>query len=150
LDPHRKLLRRDRAGAADGEPGPGKRVPPDQPLGQAELAAQRAHLVLEKLAQGLDQLQLQLQLHPLGQAAHIMMRLDGDRGAAEQRARFDDVGIERALRQELRASELMRLLVSGAFPMGRLIAAPVWLQTDVPPSSGSGGLHRPDSNVKSY
>ena len=47
-------------------------------LGQAELAAERAHLVLEELAQRLDQ----LELHALGQAADIVVRLDGDAGAA--------------------------------------------------------------------
>ena len=43
-------------------------------LGHAQLAAQRAHLVLEQLAQRLDQ----LHAHPLRQAADIVVRLDGD------------------------------------------------------------------------
>ncbi len=45
---------------------------------QAELSAERADFVLEELAQGLDQ----LQVHALGQAADIVVRLDGDGGAA--------------------------------------------------------------------
>ena len=86
-------------------PGPGKGWRSDQPLGQAQLAAQRAHLVLEQLAQGLDQ----LQLHALGQAADIVVRLDGDAGAAGEAHALDHVGIERALRQELGAADLVRL-----------------------------------------
>ena len=57
-------------------PGPGKRVAADEMLGQAELAAERPHLVLEQLAQRLDQ----LHVHALGQAADIVVRLDGHRG----------------------------------------------------------------------
>ena len=49
--------RRDLAGHADGEAGARERVAADEGLGQAELAAERAHLVLEQLAQRLDQLQ---------------------------------------------------------------------------------------------
>ena len=47
-------------------------------LGQAELAAERAHLVLEQLAQRLDQ----LHVHALRQAADIVVRLDRHRRAA--------------------------------------------------------------------
>jgi hypothetical protein len=47
-------------------------------LGQAELAAEHAHLVLEQLAQRLDQ----LHVHALGQAADIVVRLDRHRRAA--------------------------------------------------------------------
>ena len=59
-------------------PGPGERVAPDELLGQAELAAERAHLVLEQLAQRLDQ----LQVHALGQAADVVVRLDRHRRPA--------------------------------------------------------------------
>ena len=41
----------------------------DETLGQAELAAQGAHLVLEQLAQRLDQ----LEAHALGEAPDIVM-----------------------------------------------------------------------------
>ncbi len=58
-------------------PGPGKRMAADESLRQAELAAERAHLVLEQFAQRLDQ----LHVHALGQAADIVMRLDGHRRA---------------------------------------------------------------------
>jgi hypothetical protein len=53
-------------------------VAADEALGQAELAAERAHLVLEEFAQRLDQ----LHVHALGQAADIVVRLDRDRRAA--------------------------------------------------------------------
>ena len=46
----------------------------DERFRQAQLAAERAHLVLEQFAQRLDQ----LQLHPLRQAADIVVRLDRD------------------------------------------------------------------------
>ena len=76
-------------------------------FGQAEFAAERAHLVLEEFAQRLDQ----LHLHALGQAADIVVRLDRHRRPAAEGDALDHVGIERALRQELGAAELARLLV---------------------------------------
>ena len=82
----------------------GERMAADEGVGQAELAAERAHLVLEQLAQRLDQ----LHVHALGQAADIVVRLDGDRRPAGERHALDHVGIERALRQELGAAELLR------------------------------------------
>ena len=116
---------RDLAGDADGEARARERVAPDEMLGQAQLAAERAHLVLEQLAQRLDQ----LQVHALGQAADVVVRLDGHRRAADERHALDHVGIERALRQELGAAELLGLLVehldeqrrrwSCAWPRGR-------------------------------
>ena len=77
----------------------------DERRRQAELAAERAHLVLEQFAQRLDQ----LHVHALGQAADIVVRLDGDRGPAGERHALDHVGIERALRQKFGAAELFRL-----------------------------------------
>ena len=92
---------------ADGEARPGERMAPDEMLGQAQLAAQRAHLVLEQLAQRLDQ----LQVHALGQAADVVVRLDGHRRPAGERHALDHVGVERALGQELGAAELLGLLL---------------------------------------
>ena len=64
-------------------------------MGQAELLAHGAHLVLEEEAQRLDQVEGEV----LGQPAHVVVRLDvGGRVAA----RLDHVGVERALHQELR------------------------------------------------
>ena len=85
-------------GHADREPRPRERMAADEGFRQAELAAERAHLVLEQFAQRLDQ----LHVHALGQAADIVVRLDRDRRAAGERHALDHVRIERALRQELR------------------------------------------------
>ena len=76
-------------------------------LGQAELLAERAHLVLEQFAQRLDQ----LHVHALGQAADIVVRLDRHRRAAGEGDALDDVGIERALGQEVGAAELLGLFL---------------------------------------
>ena len=96
---------RDRAGNADGQARPRERMAADESFRQAELAAERPHLVLEQFAQRLDQ----LHLHALGQAADIVMRLDGDRRPAGERHALDHVGIERALREEIGAADLLRL-----------------------------------------
>ena len=50
-------------------------------------------------------------LHALGQAADIVVRLDRHRRAAERRDALDHVGIERALREEIGAADLLRLLL---------------------------------------
>ena len=76
-------------------PGPGERLAPDDALGHAELEADLAHLVLEQRAQRLDQLELQV----VGQAADVVVRLDVGRAGAA--AGLDDVGVERALDEEL-------------------------------------------------
>ena len=77
----------------------------DERLRQAELAAERPHLVLEQFAQRLDQ----LHVHALGQAADIVVRLDRHRRAAGERHALDHVGIERALREEIGAADLLGL-----------------------------------------
>ena len=102
-----ELLLGDLAGNADGKAGAREGMAVDEGVRQAELAAERAHLVLEQLAQRLDQ----LELHALGQAADIVMRLDGGRRAAGRRHALDHVGIERALRQEIDLADLLGLLV---------------------------------------
>ena len=86
-------------------PGPGERVAADEGLGQAELAAEHADLVLEQFAQRLDQ----LHVHPLGQAADIVVALDRHRRAAGEADALDHVGIERALGEEVGAADLLRL-----------------------------------------
>ena len=103
----RQLLLGDLAGDADGEAGTGERMAADEMLRQPELAAERPHLVLEQFAQRLDQ----LQVHALRQAADVVVRLDRHRRAAGERHALDHVGIERALREEIRAADLLRLLV---------------------------------------
>ena len=89
-------VRRHLAEDPDGEPGPGKRVPADHLLRQTQLAAHLPHLVLEQLAQRLEQRERQ----PLGQPADVVVGLDRDRGPALGRERLDHVGVERALHQE--------------------------------------------------
>src|SRR5712691_1683513 len=86
---------------------PGKRMAADEGLGQAERAAEYAHLVLEQLTQRFDE----LHVHPLGQAPDIVVRLDGHRRSAGERHALDHVGIKRALREELGAAELSRFLL---------------------------------------
>mmetsp|Transcript_5355 Transcript_5355/g.8426 ORF Transcript_5355/g.8426 Transcript_5355/m.8426 type:complete len:450 (-) Transcript_5355:1154-2503(-) len=76
-----ELGARNLAGTADREAGTGEGVSADKAGGQAQFAPQGADLVLEQLAQRLDQ----LHVHPLGQAAHIVVRFDRDRGPAAER-----------------------------------------------------------------
>ncbi len=66
---------------------------------QAERHAELAHLVLEQVAQRLQQLQAQL----LGQAADVVVALDRHGLLALGAAGLDHVGIDGALRQPLRA-----------------------------------------------
>src|SRR5205085_11186619 len=97
----------DLAGDADRQTRTREWVTVDEPVGQAQLAAEGAHLVLEQLAQGL----YQLQFHAGRQAADIVMRLDRDGGAAARAYRLDHIGVERALREELDIADLVRLFV---------------------------------------
>src|SRR3546814_1544722 len=64
-------------------------------LGQPELEADLADLVLEQGAQGLDQLELQV----VGQPTDVVVALDVGRAGAA--TRLDDVRVERALDEEL-------------------------------------------------
>ena len=82
-------------------------MPLHERVRQPQLAAKRAHLVLEQLAQRLDE----LELHALRQAADIVVRLDRDRRPAARRHALDHVRVQRALRQEIRAANLVRRLV---------------------------------------
>ena len=59
--------------------------------------ADAPHFVFEQLAQRLDQ----LQLHALGQAAHVVVALDDRAGAFDADA-LDHVRVQRALYEELR------------------------------------------------
>ena len=89
--------------AADRQTRTGEGVAADEAVGQAKLAAQGAHLVLEQLAQGFDQ----LQPHLFRQAADIVVRFDRDRRAAREADAFDHIGIECALGQKLCALDLV-------------------------------------------
>ncbi len=81
----------------------------DEAIGQAEFLAEHAHFVLEEFAQGLDE----LHVHALGQSADIVVRLDRDRWTAGEGDAFDDVGIERALAEKIRAAKLLGLFLEG-------------------------------------
>ena len=89
------LVGGDLADDAHAEARARERLAPDDLLGQAELLADPADLVLEQVAERLDE----LEVHVFGEAADVVVRLDGGRlGAA---AGLDDVGVERALDQEV-------------------------------------------------
>src|SRR5438094_1881131 len=102
----REPLPVDRPDHADGEPRARERMAADDLLGHAEHAPEAPHLVLEELAERLEE----LEPHPFGQAADVVMALDGGRGAAH-RDRLDDVGVEGPLRQEADVGDLPRLLL---------------------------------------
>ena len=53
----------------------------------------------------------ELHVHALGQAADIVVALDRHRRAAGEADAFDDVGVERALGEEVRAAELLGFLL---------------------------------------
>ena len=80
------------------EAGPGEGLAPHDLVGQAELGADAADLVLEQAPQRLDQ----LEVHVVGQAADVVVALD-DRGVG--RPALDDVGVERALHEEAGVGE---------------------------------------------
>mmetsp|Transcript_2866 Transcript_2866/g.8726 ORF Transcript_2866/g.8726 Transcript_2866/m.8726 type:complete len:440 (+) Transcript_2866:367-1686(+) len=90
-----EALLRDCSQNPDGQPWPRERVAPDRLRRHAQLQAHRADLVLEQLAQGLDQ----LQLHHVLDAAHVVVRLDGGRRALVRHA-LDHIWVQRALQQE--------------------------------------------------
>ena len=70
----------------------------------AQGTAHTAHLVLEEGTQRLHN----LQVHLLGQAAHVMVRLDLAARSVDAHA-LDDIGIDGALGQPTRAFDLLCL-----------------------------------------
>src|SRR3546814_1954784 len=97
-----------RARNTDGESGAGERVPSDKGFRKAEFPAKLANLVLEQFAQRLHQ----RHLHPLRQAADIVMALDRHRRAAGEAHAFDNIRIERALSEEIGPADPARFLRS--------------------------------------
>ena len=91
---------------ADAEARAGERLAPDDLLGQAERAADPAHLVLEELRQRLEQLELMR-----GQAADIVVALDQGRRVVADGDALDDVRIERALREVVGVADLAQRLL---------------------------------------
>ena len=106
------LLGRLAADDPDRQAGAGERLAPDEPLGQPELGADGADLVLEQRAQRLDELECEV----VGQAADVVVGLDRRRAGAA--AGLDHVGVERALDEEARVAELGRLLLEDADELG--------------------------------
>ena len=85
-------------------------MPPDDLLGQAERRAHVAHLILEQVAQRLDEPKRQI----FGQA-HVVVRLDTAGGARRVVAgAFDDVGVQRALSEIVDVPELAGFLGKNA------------------------------------
>ena len=92
---------------AHSESRPRERVSIDHLAGQAQFEADFAHLVLEQFAQWLDE----LHTHFLGQATHVVMRLDDVRLTRLSASGFDHVGVNRALREPVNAFEFVRFLI---------------------------------------
>src|SRR5690606_25429338 len=102
-----KLLACNLSRHTNGEARTWKRVPADETFGQPQLAPEGPHLILEQLAQGLDQ----LEVHAFGQATDVVVRLDRHRRAAREGNALDHVRVKRTLGQELGPAELARLLL---------------------------------------
>ncbi|PLC12344.1 hypothetical protein AUQ48_08950 [Kocuria flava] len=98
---HREAVLGDLADDADAQAGAGEGLAADDLLGQAELAAHGADLVLEQGPQRLHELELQV----LGQPAHVVVALDV--GRALPAAGLDDVGVEGALDEEAHGLALL-------------------------------------------
>ena len=119
VDGRAQLLDEDRVGAAqqvgelaldlaedaNAEARARERMAIDHRVRQAECDAELAHLVLEQLAQRLEQLQAERRR----QAADVVVALDRDRLLGLGAARLDHVGIDRSLRQPLGLLQLRRL-----------------------------------------
>ena len=106
----RRVSSRSRGHLADDpdrEPGTGERLAQDHRLGQAELEADPPDLVLEQVAQRLDELEAQVGR----QATDVVVGLDLLGGLRLGGRRLDDVRVERALGQEVDPAELARLLL---------------------------------------
>ena len=134
-------------------PGPGNGWRQHDLLGQPELLADLAHLVLEQVAQRLDQ----LEVHVLGQPAHVVVALDVGRGRSTPR--LDHVGIQRSLHQEAARRASSRATSSNT----RMNSSPIDLAlllgvgdagergrgTGRPPSRGSAAMWKCRANVSS-
>ena len=84
----------------------GERLSGDQAIVDPHEAANGAHFVLEELAQGFDQVHVEV----FRQAPHVVVALDDGCVAAVHVDRFDHIGIERALPQKTGVAKALRLL----------------------------------------
>ena len=103
-----QLILGHRAEAADGQTRARERLAHDQILRQAELAAERTHLVLKQQTQRLNDL---LEIHKVRQAADVVVALDD---GSDIRAGFDHVGIDRTLSQIVDRADLLALFLKDA------------------------------------
>ena len=92
----------DVAQYAYGQSRSGERMAGDEMLRHAHLTAHAAHLVLKQPLQGLAE----LQVHLLGQSAHVVVALDY---LARNVERLDAIGIDGALGQPLGVGNLLGL-----------------------------------------
>src|SRR5207249_1924889 len=106
-------IRRHLTEYPDREPGPREWLSPDDLLGQPQKLAELSDLVLEELAERLDELELHLQR----KAADVVMGLDGRRWPAEG-DRLDHIGVERALGEPRDVAELFRLVLEHGDELG--------------------------------
>src|ERR1041385_816403 len=81
-------------------------MPSDQFRRKAQFPPHRPNLILEQLAERLNQ----TEVHLCGEASDIVVRLDRVGGPAEGSG-LDDVGVERALAQKADISDRARLLL---------------------------------------
>ena len=82
---------------------------PDDGFGQAEDFADSAHFIFEKIAEGFDEVEAEL----FGEAADVVVQFDIGGCAGVAVAGFDDVGIEGALGEKLRALDGLGFALEG-------------------------------------
>src|SRR6185295_18897880 len=132
-------LRRDLADDPDREPGARERLAVDHRLGQAQLETNGADLVLEQVAQRLDE----LEPHVGGEPADVVVGLDLLGGLGLGRGALDHVRVERSLGQEVDLAQLLRLLLEDP---DELVAddPPLLLGVDHAGEAGQEALPRVD------
>lgn len=101
-------LRGNLAEDADGDAGAGEGVSHDELLVEAELASELADLILEELAERLNELEAVALGHALGQATDVVVSLDGLAGTLEGDA-LNDIRVEGALQEELNLAGAVRV-----------------------------------------
>jgi hypothetical protein len=99
-------IARDRAEQAHREARPRERLAPHELVVQPHRRADGPDFVLEQHAERFDQ----LEAHPIGQAADVVVALDRRRRPDDRNA-FDDVGIQGALREKVEVAQLLGALL---------------------------------------
>src|SRR4030095_3524493 len=96
-------LLRHGADQTDGEPGTREGLPDDELAFESEILPDSPDLVLEEIAQRLDE----RELHAFGETANVVVTLDDD-GRTMHGCGLDHVRIQRALSEESEVTELIR------------------------------------------